>query len=105
MGASGISQSRWGSRLLLLGLLLLILSPFGYVAGRSFVRLDDPSPALGRAQVITQGISELPEGEAIWRVVRRTAPALGDAKVGRRVTSFVLATDEPILITDVHDDG
>ena len=105
MGASGVSQSRWKSRLFLLGILLLVLSPFGYVAGVSFVDIDDPSPALGRAQVITQGISELPEGETVWRVVRRTAPALGDAKVGRRVTSFVLATDEPILITEAHDDG
>jgi hypothetical protein len=105
MGASGVSQTRWKSRLFLLGALLLVLSPFGYVAGRSFVDIDDPSPALGRAQVITQGISELPEGETVWRVVRRTAPALGDAKVGRRVTSFVLATDEPILITEAHEDG
>lgn len=105
LGASEHGQSRWGSRLLVLGLLLLLLAPFGYAAGRALVELDGPSPALGRAQVITQGISELPEGEAVWRVVRRTAPALGDAKVGRRVTSFALATDEPILITDAHDDG
>ena len=39
------------------------------------------------------------------RVVQRTAPALGDAKVGRRVLGFALATDEPILITDVDPDG
>ena len=57
MRASDISQSRWGSRFLLTGVLLLVLSPFGYVAGRSFLALDDPSPALGHAQVITQGIS------------------------------------------------
>ncbi len=56
MGASGVSQSRWGRRLLLLGRLLLVLGPFGYAAGRSFVDIEDPSPALGRAQVITQGI-------------------------------------------------
>ena len=105
MRASGISLSRWGSRFILTGLLLLVLSPFAYVAGRSILALDDPSPALGRAQVITQGISVLPAGEAVWPVVRRTAPALGDAKVGRRVTSFVLATDEPILITEALDDG
>ena len=38
------------------------------------------------------------------RVVRRIAPALGDAKVGRRVLGFALATDEPILITEVRVD-
>jgi hypothetical protein len=105
MGASGFGQSRWRSRFLLFGLLFLLLSPVAFVAARSFVTLTDPSPAVGRAQVVTQGISELPGTEYVMRVVRRTAPALGDAKVGRRVLGFALATDEPILITDVDGDG
>jgi hypothetical protein len=106
MGASDFRQSRWGSRLLLLGLLFLLLSPLGYVAATSLVTtLTEPSPAVGRAQVVTQGISELPGSQYVMRVVRRTAPALGDAKVGRRVLGFALATDEPILITDVDPDG
>ena len=102
MVASGIRQSRWGTRLLLVGLLLLVLSPFGFVAARSFVRLDDPSPAIGRAQVITQGIAQLPGDQYVMRIVRRTAPALGDAKIGRRALGFALATAEPILITEVQ---
>jgi hypothetical protein len=105
MGASNFGQSRWRSRFLLFGMLFLLLSPVAFVAARSFVTLTDPSPAVGRAQVVTQGISALPGTEYVMRVVRRTAPALGDAKVGRRVLGFALATDEPILITDVEDDG
>jgi hypothetical protein len=106
MGASEFRQSRWGSRLLIVGLLFLLLSPLGYVAATSLVTtLTEPSPAVGRAQVVTQGISELPGSQYVMRVVRRTAPALGDAKVGRRVLGFALATDEPILITDVEPDG
>jgi hypothetical protein len=101
MSASGIRQPRWRSRLLLLAILLMVLSPFGYVAGRSLLRLDGPSPAVGRAQVITQGIAELPAREYVMRVIKRTAPALGDAKIGRRALGVALATDEPILITDV----
>src|SRR5690606_7862808 len=96
---------RWGQRIALLGLLVLVLSPFGFVAGRSLIRLDDPSPAVGRAQVITQGIAALPDGDYVMRIVRRTAPALGDAKIGRRALGFALATDEPILITEVTGDG
>lgn len=104
MGASGNRQSRWGSRILLIGLLLLVLSPFGFAAGRSLIRLDDPSPAVGRAQVITQGIAELPGDEYVMRVVRRIAPPLGDAKIGRRALGYALATDEPIMITEVTGD-
>jgi len=105
MGASGFGQSWLRSRFLLFGMLFLLLSPVAFVAARSFVTLTDPSPAVGRAQVVTQGISALPGTEYVMRVVRRTAPALGDAKVGRRVLGFALATDEPILTTDVEGDG
>lgn len=105
MGASSFRRLRWGQRIALLGLLVLVLSPFGFVAGRSLIRLDDPSPAVGRAQVITQGIAALPDGDYVMRIVRRTAPALGDAKIGRRALGFALATDEPILITEVTGDG
>ncbi len=104
MGASGFRRSRWGQRVALLGLLFLVLSPFGYVTGRSLIRLDDPSPAVGRAQVITQGIAQLPDDEYVMRIVRRIAPVLGDAKVGRRALGFAFATDEPILITEVTGD-
>jgi hypothetical protein len=100
MGVSDNRQSRWGTRVLLVGLLLLVLAPFGFAAGRSLIDLDDPSPAVGRAQVITQGIAELPDDEYVMRIVRRIAPPLGDAKIGRRVLGFALATDEPILITE-----
>jgi len=101
MRASNDRSSRWGSRFFLIGLLILVLIPFGYAGARSFVRLDDASPAMGRAQVITQGISALPTDKYVMRVVQRIAPARGDAKVGRRVLGFALATDEPILITEV----
>jgi hypothetical protein len=101
MRASDTSGSRWGNKLLLLFLLFLLLGPAAYGGARSFVRLTDDSPAKGRAQVITQGIATLPLDQYVMRIVERVAPARGDAKVGRRALGFALATDEPILITNV----
>jgi hypothetical protein len=101
MRAFDTKGSRWGNRILLVSLLILLLIPAAYGGARSFVRLTDDSPAQGRAQVITQGIATLPLDEYVMRIVERTAPARGDAKVGRRALGFALATDEPILITNV----
>jgi hypothetical protein len=54
---------------------------------------------------VTQGIAELPEGEVLWRLVERTARPRDEARPGRRVLGFVMATDEPVLLTNVNEDG
>ncbi|HQY29933.1 MAG TPA: hypothetical protein PK691_01530 [Thermomicrobiales bacterium] len=86
-------------------LIALMLIPAAITGARTFVTLNGGSPAVGRAQVITQGIAALPDDNFIMRIVERTAPAYGDAKVGRRALGFALATDEPILITDVSGEN
>lgn len=78
--------------------------PLGYTAARQIAN-SPGSPALGHAQVVTQGIAELPNEQMVWRVVERTAQPRWEARPGRRVLGFVLASDEPILLTGVEADG
>ena len=95
-----------GRPLLVLLVALLLLSPLGEAGARRVLQVGkSDSPAIGRSQVATQGIADLPEGRIVYRVVRRTAPARGDAKVGRRVLSIVLATDDPVLLSNERADG
>jgi hypothetical protein len=68
-------------RLLPFASLLLLLSVGGVTARQS--ALLDRSPAVGGAQVVTQGIATMPEREVVWRVVERTALPRGEAKPGR----------------------
>ena len=92
--------------LLVLLVALLIVSPLGQAGARRVLQAGpSESPAVGGSQVTTQGISDLPDGEIVYRVVKRTAPARGGAKVGRRVLSIVLATDDPILLSNEREDG
>jgi hypothetical protein len=95
----GQVRHRW-----LVGLMALLLVPVGLVTARQAVN-DQQSPATGHAQVTTQGISELPEGQVVWRVVERTAQPRGQAQPGKRVLSFILATEEPVLLTNVTANG
>ena len=95
-----------GRSLLILLVALLIVSPLGQAGARRVLQGGpSDSPAIGGSQVTTQGIAELPDGEIVYRVVKRTAPARGGAKVGRRVLSIVLATDEPVLLSNEREDG
>jgi hypothetical protein len=98
---------RWGMvtrRWWLIGLIVLVLTPIGMVTAQQTL-LRQESPATGHAQVVTQGIDDLPDGQVVWRVVERTASPRTEAKSGRRVLGFVLATEEPVLLTNVTDDG
>ena len=101
MRASLRDRFRPGSRSVAFLFVVLMLLPVGLATARSFVTLIGPSPATGHAQVITQGIATLPSDGYVMRVVQRIAPVRGDAKIGTRALGFALATDEPILITDV----
>ncbi|MGH2603404.1 MAG: hypothetical protein ACRDJ9_28970, partial [Dehalococcoidia bacterium] len=87
-----------------LATVLVILTSAGLVAARQAARFDD-SPATGHAQVVTQGIADLPDEPVVWRLVERTADARGAARFGDRVLGFVLATDEPVLLTDETASG
>ncbi|MDQ3696037.1 MAG: thrombospondin type 3 repeat-containing protein [Chloroflexota bacterium] len=66
-----IGAGRW--RAGLLGLILVLAFGLIVVATPSVARQGQPIPsAQGHAQVIAQGVSSLPAGEAAWRVVYQT---------------------------------
>ncbi len=99
--------SRWidaHRRWWMLALIALIALPVGLVTAQQAF-LDRNSPATGHAQVVTQGIDDLPDGEVVWRVVERTASPRTEAQPGRRVLGFVLATEDPVLLTNITEDG
>ncbi|HET7095289.1 MAG TPA: hypothetical protein VFI22_17500, partial [Thermomicrobiales bacterium] len=58
------------------------------------------SPSGGHAQVIAQGVAELPQGDAIWRTVRTRAALPADAAFAPRPLGFVLASTGPLLVVD-----
>src|SRR4051812_44437909 len=100
---SGKSYSRVPRRWLVV-LLVIIGLPMGLTTARQVVN-DQVSPATGHAQVTTQGISDLPTGDVVWRVVERTAKPRDEAQPGKRVLSFILATEEPVLLTNLTVSG
>jgi hypothetical protein len=63
------------------------------------------SPATGHAQVVTQGIAGFSDQQMVWRVVQRTAQPRWEAKATRSVLGFVLASEEPVLLTNVTDNN
>lgn len=85
-----------------IALFVLAAAPAGLIAAQQVI-VQDVSPAQGAAQVVAQGLSELPEGELVWRIVERQALPRGEAQPGERVTSYVIARDESILLTDVNN--
>lgn len=101
-GRGGIPtrRQRWS----ILVLVALIALPTGLVTARQ-LGIDRQSPATGHAQVVTQGIAELPDGNVVWRVVERTARPRSVAPANERVLGFILATEEPVLLTNVTANG
>jgi len=98
-GAQRFRQYRWW-----LVAMVLLLLPLG-AAGAWQLGPTSGSPATGSAQVVTQGIARLPGEQVVWRLVERQAPPRGVAKPVRRNLGFVLASDEPILLTNQTSSG
>lgn len=83
---------------LVLALALISLAPLQVAEAR---QVDETfSPASGPAQVIAQGVSALPTGDAVWRTVRTRALLPGDAQFEERPLGFVLASTGPMLLVD-----
>lgn len=72
--------------------------------GRAAARQSDAGFTLvsGHAQVIAQGVVELPQGQAVWRTVRARAPGAAEATFEARPLSFVFASSGPLLLVDGH---
>jgi hypothetical protein len=86
-------------------LCILLALPLGAATARQLAPPLSTSPATGHAQVVTQGIADVSSEPMVWRLVERTAFPRWDARAGSRVTGFVMASDEPVLLTNVDDDG
>jgi hypothetical protein len=61
---------------------------------------DEYSPARGRADVIAQGVVDLPDGDVLWCILLTRAPLAADAELEERPLGFVLATSAPLLLVD-----
>ena len=69
-------------------------------AQRDPFRPNAPSPAVGHAQVIAQGVLTLPGPEVVWRVSTVRANAGSATRQPLNPASFVLATDGAIAVVD-----
>ena len=83
---------RWGA-----ALLVLAVTPAGLLTAQEFSDRNT-SPASGTAQVVAQGLTELPDGDLVWRLVEREALPRLDAETGERVTGWVFAREESIIL-------
>ena len=81
-------------------LLLLLAAPAGAAVLRQ-VAPDAPSPALGHAEVIAQGVAPMPAAQVAWRVVEDTAELPADAPIQERALGFALAEAGPIVVSDL----
>jgi hypothetical protein len=91
-------------RWFILLLVLTLMAPLGVVAARQ-LGPNAGSPATGHAQVITQGIADLAGQQVVWRLVERVADPRDTANYGQRDLGFVLASEEPILLTNATSNG
>src|SRR4051812_16192763 len=88
---------------LLLGLVMLALAkPAGLALAQG--NPDAPSPASVTSAVIALGVAEMPATTVAWRIVIDTAEPWGQAQFEQRALGFVLAREDPILLT-AQDSG
>jgi hypothetical protein len=81
---------------------LLVGAPLGVNAALQLSPGSD-SPATGHAQVVTQGIVEVPANQVVWRLVERTARPRWEAIPARRENGFIFASEEPVLLSNYSD--
>jgi hypothetical protein len=97
-----IRLRRWPHRSALAALVVWIsVGTVAAVAAQS--GLETPSPARGRMQVVSQGMTNRPDLRAAWRVVKRTVPVRAEARPSNRLegaAGFLLADGGPIFVTD-----
>jgi hypothetical protein len=80
-------------------MLIVFGAPAGILTAQEFSDRNT-SPAAGSAQVVAQGLTELPDGELVWRLVEREALPRDQAEPGERVTGWVFAREEAIILTN-----
>jgi hypothetical protein len=87
-----------GTAIIALVAVLVTLSSTGAAVAK--LQATDETPATGHAEVIAQGVAELPDIPAIWRVAKLEAQPAERAPVAERLLGFALADEEPVLVTD-----
>jgi hypothetical protein len=94
-----MTNSQPNSRVIkaLVALLALVLT-FGAAGGA--IAATGGTPASGHAEVIAQGVSELPNIPVIWRVAKLDAQPADKAPVAERLLGFALADKQPMLVAD-----
>ncbi|MBL8128376.1 MAG: hypothetical protein JNM64_12105, partial [Chloroflexia bacterium] len=94
------TMTRWASLATVLALLLLIVTPLlGLAQAPASTRPNDPSPALGHAQVIAHGVAPLPRGDLVWRLRLGRAPLPNRAVPQPRPPSFVAGVSGVVAVT------
>jgi len=62
---------------------------------------DEPSPASGTAQVIAQGVVDVPDGELRWQITEETAPPPANATESTSDLGFLIVDSGVLLAEDV----
>src|SRR5262245_37978517 len=61
---------------------------------------DQASPEGGSAQVVAQGVVEIPEGDLVWQVIRVTAPPPVNARPVQSGLGFLVVQSGVLLAQD-----
>jgi hypothetical protein len=60
---------------------------------------DEPSPASGTAQVVAQGVVDIPDGDIRWEITERSAPLPANATESRGELGFLIV-DSGVLLAE-----
>ena len=62
---------------------------------------DEPSPASGTAQVVAQGVVDIPDGDIRWQIAEQSAPPPANATGSRSDLGFLIVDSGVLLAEDL----
>ena len=109
IGAAPAARGRlWSAGRRVNALLMLAVVAAGMTAApavTAFLQVpDEPSPESGSAQVVAQGVVNVPERSLRWQVTQRSAPPPANAATGASDLGF-LSVDSGVLLIEDRDSG
>ena len=105
-----IASARRGSDLLVRCRILLTVAALAIGIGTAqlataFLQApDEPSPASGTAQVVAQGVVNIPDGDIRWEITERSAPPPANATESPSDLGFLIV-DSGVLLAENADTG